>query len=561
MAAKGVNPLPTGELEAVQKKPIGQLLKEKGYLKEEQIDFALKEQKATGERLGEVLTRLGIVTEFEMAQVLADQSGLPFLDPQGIVPEPQALRRIPSGFARDRAVLPFKLDDGILHVAMGDPVDRALQEGLTTLVGSRYRSYVGPRAEIKKIAERHYYFLENPPEQALENLQRRLAANPNTLFSMDDLWTDIMHYAILNRATDIHVSPTDRTTRFFVRIDGFLDLAFVFPGTIHQRMVSALKARAGMDIAEQRLPQDGRWRFQFMGEDYDLRLSTVRSAHGENLVIRILPVQAVVLPLGSLGFSPEEVHAMENLFRKPYGMILVSGPTGSGKTTTLYSAMRMLDVLHMNVMTAEDPVEYRFPLIRQTQVMEDIGYDFPEAVRHFMRQDPDVILVGEIRDEKTAGMAVRAAMTGHLMLSTVHANDALSVIARLRDFEVSSDLLASTLLGATAQRLVRKICPYCETTYQPDSTLLARYGLEPHKEYKRGAGCSVCRQRGYLGRSAVAEILVVSDACRQMIAEGRSLADLTRALQAEGFQTMRRAAARKIAAGETTVEEAERVLG
>lgn len=546
---------------AVQKKPIGQLLKERGYLRDEQIDFALKEQKATGERLGEVLTRLGIVTEFEMAQVLADQSGLPFWDPRGMVPETQALRKIPSGFARDRGALPFKLDDGILHVAVGDPVDRALHEGLTTLVGSRFKTYVGPRAEIKKMAERHYHFLENPPEQALENLQRRLATNPNALFSMDDLWTDILHYAILNRATDIHVSPTDRTTRFFVRIDGFLDLAFVFPGAIHQRMVSALKARAGMDIAEQRLPQDGRWRFQFMGEDYDLRLSTVRSAYGENLVIRILPVQAVVLPLGSLGFSPEEVRTMEDLFRKPHGMVLVSGPTGSGKTTTLYSAMRMLDVIHMNVLTAEDPVEYRFPLIRQTQVMEDIGYDFPEAVRHFMRQDPDVILVGEIRDEKTAAMAVRAAMTGHLLLSTVHANDALSVIARLRDFMVSSDLLASTLLGATAQRLVRKICPYCETTYAPDPTLLARYGLEVHREYRRGSGCSLCRHRGYLGRTAITEILLVSERCRQKIAEGKSIGELMEVLKEEGFHNMRRAAARKIAAGETTVEEAERVLG
>lgn len=545
----------------MQKKPIGQLLKEKGYLRDEQIEFALKEQKATGERVGEVLTRLGIVTEFEMAQVLAEQSGFPFWDPRGVVPEPQALLKIPAGFARERTMLPFKLDDGVLHVAVADPLDRLLQDGLASFVGSRFKISVGPSAEIKKIGERHYHFLQNPPEKALENLQNRLTANPNAAFSMDELWTDLLNYAILNRATDIHVSPTERTTRFFIRIDGFMDLAFVFPAAIHQRMISSLKARAGMDIAEQRLPQDGRWRFQFMGEAYDLRLSTVRTTFGENLVIRILPVQAVVLPLGSLGFSPEEVRAMEGLFRKPYGMILISGPTGSGKTTTLYSAMRMLDVIHMNVLTAEDPVEYRFPLIRQTQVAEDIGYDFADAVRHFLRQDPDVILLGEIRDEKTAGMAVRAAMTGHLVLSTVHANDALSVIARLRDMGVTPDLLATTLLGATAQRLVRKICPYCENRYRPDPTLLARYGLDPDRDYARGGGCAACRQRGYLGRTAVTEILAVSEECRRLIAEGKSLGDFIGLLKAEGFRSMRFGAAQKIAAGETTVEEAERVLG
>jgi type II secretory ATPase GspE/PulE/Tfp pilus assembly ATPase PilB-like protein len=544
-----------------QKKPIGQLLKEKGYLQDEQIDFALKEQKATGERVGEVLTRLGIVTEFEMAQVLADQTGLAFWDPRGVAPEPRALRKIPPGFARDRSVLPFKLEDGMLHVAVGDPMDRGVQDGLASFVGSRCKTYVGPAAEIRRIAERHYHFLQNPPEQNLQNLQSRLAANPNTPFSMDDLWTDLLNYAILNRATDVHLSPTDRTTRFFVRTDGFLELAFVFPLVVHQRLISSLKARAGMDIAEQRLPQDGRWRFPFMGEMYDLRISTVRSPFGENLVIRLLPTQAVVLPLDSLGFSREEVRSMESLFRKPYGMILISGPTGSGKTTTLYSALRMLDVIHLNVLTAEDPVEYRFPLIRQTQVAEDIGYDFADAVRHFLRQDPDVILIGEIRDEKTAGMAVRAAMTGHLVLSTVHANNALAVIARLRDMSVSLDLLATTLLGTTAQRLVRKVCPYCRAPYRPNAELLARYELPADRDYFCGTGCATCRGRGYLGRTAVTEILRVSEACRGLIAEGKPLREFMNLLAAEGFQDMRASAARKIAAGETTVEEAERVLG
>ncbi len=545
----------------VPRKPLGQLLKEQGYVTDEHIAFALKEQKATGERLGETLTRLGIITDFEVARALAAQVAYPVLDPRVVVPDSKTLMKIPARLAKERVVLPFKVEDGVVHVAIADPFDQSLLDSITSFIGTRRKVWIAPETELKKVIEWRYYFLEQPIESEIERVQQLLVQNPAANISMDDLINHIFILAVTERATDIHLSPTEKTSRVFFRIDGLLDLAFVFPASLHTRLVSALKVRAGMDIAEQRLPQDGRMHFTFLGESFDLRVSTVRSPQGENMVIRILPVQATVLHISSLGFSHQECSAIERLFRKPYGIILVTGPTGSGKTTTLHSTIRLLDVIHLNVLSAEDPVEYRFPLIRQTQVAEDIGYDFATAIRHFLRQDPDVILIGEIRDERTAEMAVRAALTGHLVLSTLHANDALSAIPRLRDVGVSAELLASTLLGMTAQRLVRKVCPHCREVYTPDHALLAAYDLPLDHQYLRGKGCPQCRGKGYLGRTAVMEIITVSPEMRRLIAQGVSITAMREVLDREGFTSLRENIREKILAGEVTVEEAERVLG
>jgi len=545
----------------MQKKPIGQLLKEEGYIREEHIEFALKEQKATNERLGEVLTRIGIVTDFEIAKVVAKQANMDFLDVRTINPDPVALAKIPARFARERTVLPFAIEKGTLYVAINDPFDRAIFDGIVTFSGARFKPFVAPENELKKMIEWHYYLLENPVDKEIERVQQILANNPSANISIDDLINNLFTLGIANRATDIHISPTSKTSRVFYRIDGLLDLAAVFPMSIHGRLVSALKVRSGMDIAERRLPQDGRMRFDLLGESYDLRVSTVQSAYGENMVIRFLPVRSTVQHLSSLGFSPLEIAKLEELFRKPYGMVLVTGPTGSGKTTTLYSALRMLDVIHLNVLTAEDPIEYNFPLIRQTQTSEEIGYDFSTAIRHFMRQDPDIILVGEIRDEKTAQMAIRAALTGHLFLSTIHANNAISAIPRLRDLGVSPEMLASTLLGVIAQRLVRTTCPHCKEPYVPPPKLLEKFSLPPDREYLRGKGCHHCRGKGYIGRTAVAEIIIASESLQKLIAENAPITTMLDLLKKEGFIDIRESAKEKILSGITTVEEADRVLG
>ncbi len=541
-------------------RPIGELLKEKGFISEEHIRFALKEQKASGERLGETLTRLGLVTDFEVAQVLAEQAGFPFIDLRGLVPEARALIQVPANFARERLILPVRIDEDELLLALADPFDAVSIESLTRILKLKPRFHVAPKNEIKRVTEWFYYFLENPPEKEIETYLERLRENPQYEAPIEELWRHLLILAITKRATDLHLSPSDRTTRVFFRIDGLLELQFVFPQKIHQRLVSAIKVRAGMDIAEQRLPQDGRLSFEFLGEEYDLRISTVKAPYGENLVVRILPVKSTVLHLSSLGFEKEEIEVLEDLFASPYGIILVTGPTGSGKTTTLYSALRKIDLLHKNVITAEDPIEYYFPLIRQTQINDDIGYTFASAIRHFLRQDPDVILVGEIRDEETASMAVRAAITGHLILSTLHANDAISAIPRLRDFGLSNSLLATSVLGIISQRLVRKLCPYCLEEYQPSEILLEKFNLSKKEIYLRGSGCDNCRGTGFLGRLALVEILPFSEKLKSQIAQDKDPLILRQIANEERFISFFDTARKRVLSGLTTVEEISRVL-
>ncbi|MBX6422130.1 GspE/PulE family protein [Thermosulfurimonas sp. F29] len=545
----------------MERKPIGQLLKERGLLTEEHIRFALLEQKATRERLGEILVRLGMVTDFEVAQVLAEQAGLPFEDISALSPEPQALLKVSPAFARQREVLPLRISGGALVVALHDPFDPILQEAVSRVSGMRIQPLVAPRSQITRALERYYYFLENPPEKDLEAVTERLRENPNAEVQMEDLIEKLLIVATGRRVTDIHITPSEKTTQIFFRIDGVLEPFWVFPRAIHNRLIGAIKVRAGMDIAETRLPQDGRMPFRFLGEEYDLRISTVRTPAGENMVLRVLSLGGTVYHLSSLGFTEEEVAVIRDLFEKPYGMFLVTGPTGSGKTTTLYAGLRLLNLLEKNVLTAEDPIEYRLPLARQTQVNEEAGYTFARAIRHFLRQDPDVILVGEVRDEETAEMAIRSALTGHLFLSTLHTNDALSALYRLKDLGVSADLLASSLLGVLAQRLVRKICPYCREEYRPPESLLKHYDLPPDRAYYRGKGCEQCQGRGYLGRTVVAEIFRLDERIKTLVAEDAPLVKIAEAALKAGMRTLRDSARQKVLQGITTVEEIRRVVG
>ncbi|OAQ20572.1 GspE/PulE family protein [Thermosulfurimonas dismutans] len=544
-----------------ERKPIGQLLKERGFITEEYIRFALLEQKATRERLGEILTRLGLVTELEVARVLAEQAGLPFEDLSTVTPDPKALLKVSPAFAKQREVLPLRIEEGALVVALSDPFNFPLQEAISRVSGMRIKPVVAARSQINRASERFYYFLESPPEKELEKVTERLRENPNAEVNIEDLIEKLLIVATGKRATDIHITPSEKTTQVFFRIDGVLEPFWIFPRVIHSRLIGAIKVRAGMDIAEVRLPQDGRMHFAFLGEEYDLRVSTVRTPPGENMVIRILPVGSAVHHLSTLGFTEEEVALIKEIFERPYGMFLVTGPTGSGKTTTLYAGLRLLNLLEKNVLTAEDPIEYRLPLARQTQVNEEAGYTFARAIRHFLRQDPDVILVGEVRDEETAEMAVRSALTGHLFLSTLHTNDALSTIYRLKDLGISSDLLASSLLGASAQRLIRKLCPYCREEYHPPAELLTYYNLPRDHTYFRGKGCEFCGGRGYLGRIVVTEIFRVSNRIRALIAEDAPLVKIAEVARGEGMKSLRDSAREKVLEGITTVEEIRRVIG
>lgn len=546
----------------MEKKPIGQLLKEKGFINEDYIQFALLEQKATGEKLGEVLVRTGLVTDLEIAMVLAEQSGLPFLDLSQLLPSQEALNKIPPSFARKYEVLPIRINqERSLEVAISDPFNYQLIEAISRVSGMKISPLVSSSSQIKKTIERFYYFLENPIEAQILNLIEKLKINPQADFNVEDLFEKLLILAIIKRATDLHITPTEKTVQIHLRIDGVLEPLVVFPKAVYGRLINVVKVRGNMDIAETRLPQDGRMQFSFFGESFDLRISTVRTPYGENLVLRFLPLGAYVQHLFYLGFSSEQIDLIYQIMNSPYGMFLVTGPTGSGKTTTLFACLRILNLLEKNILTAEDPIEYSLPLIRQTQVNEEIGYNFAKAIRHFLRQDPDVIMVGEIRDEETAQMAVRSALTGHLFLSTLHTNDALSTIFRLKDLGISSDMLSSSLIGLLAQRLIRKTCPYCREEYKPNPKLLYYYQLPEDHIYYKGKGCEHCRFKGYLGRTAVAEIFLMDEDFTKLLAKDSSLPEFLELAKTKNLKFIKDDAKRKVLEGITTVEEIKRVVG
>jgi len=546
----------------MERKPIGQLLKEKGFITEDYIQFALLEQRATGEKLGEVLVRTGLVTDLEIAMVLAEQSGFPFIDISQIPPSQEALNKVPPSFARKYGVLPIRINpDRTLEVAISDPFNFQLIEAISRVSGLKVFPLVSSSSQINKSIEKFYYFLENPIEAQIESMIDRLKINPQADFDAEDLLEKFLILAIIKRATDLHITPTEKSVQIHLRIDGVLEPLTVFPKAVYGKLINVVKVKGHMDIAETRLPQDGRMQFSFLGESFDLRISSIRTPYGENIVLRFLPLGAYVQHLSYLGFSPEQIKLINQIMSSPYGMFLVTGPTGSGKTTTLFACIRTLNLLEKNVLTAEDPIEYSLPLIRQTQVNEEIGYTFGKAIRHFLRQDPDVIMVGEVRDEETAQMAVRAALTGHLFLSTLHTNDALSTVFRLRDLGISSDMLSSTLVGLLAQRLIRKNCPFCKEEYKPDPQLLEYYELPEDHTYYRGKGCESCRFKGYLGRTAVGEIFYIDEDFRKLLAKDPTLPELLELARSKKIKNLTDDAKRKVLEGITTVEEIKRVVG
>ncbi len=544
-----------------KRKPIGQLLKEKGYITEEYINFAVLEQRATGEKLGEVLVRWGIVTDAEIAQCLAEQANTPFIDLETIFPDPEAFRKIPARIVQSHQVLPFSCEKGLLKVALPDPFNTQLLSLVERTVPEKVEFFVASPTLISKFIERYLYFVENPIDKKVEELVERLRLNPNLDFDVEELLFNLLSLGIYKRATDIHFTPTEKSLQVFLRIDGILEPLVVFPQAVYRKIINVIKVKSNLDISETRLPQDGRFSFTFLNEKFDLRVSTVRAAYGENVVIRFLPTGAHVQNLNYLGFSESQVKALKEATFSPYGMFLITGPTGSGKTTTLFSCLRLLNLLEKNVLTVEDPIEYHISLVRQTQLNEEIGYTFARAIRTFLRQDPDVILVGEVRDEETASMAVRAALTGHLFLSTLHTNDAISSVFRLREMGIPWDLLATTLRGIVAQRLIRKICPNCRERYQPPAELLQYYGLPVDGEYFHGRGCPQCRGKGYVGRTAVAEILLIDEELSRLLAEGPTLGEIIKLVREKGFVSLREDAVRKVKEGITTVEEIKRVVG
>lgn len=543
---------------------IGDLLKARGFINDRQLHVALMQQKVTGDLLGETLVKLGFISSKELGQILSEQSGIEFIDLSEYVISEDALKAIPKDIAEKRGFIPIDIKNGRLSIGITNPSNILAVDIVTKMTKSQPDVYIVDADSFRDAIEKAYFFLENPIQQQIDGIVKEIKATETASgTAVTNLVNLIIMDGIRKKATDIHINPTADIVNVFYRIDGVLQYGHSIPKAAHSGIASRIKILSQLDIAEQRLPQDGSFTFTFLNKGYDIRVSTIPTIYGENIVMRVLAGTGPFLRLERLGFDKENTNKIKTLFHKPYGIILITGPTGSGKTTTLYAALREIDLLERNVLTVEDPVEYKLSLIKQTQVNEKVGYDFALAGRNFMRQDPDVMLLGEIRDEETAKIAIRASITGHLVLSTLHSNDAVTAIPRLIDLNVDRSLLSSSLLAIIAQRLVRKICNFCKREYNLNDyeiSVFKEHGISLTTAFK-GSGCPKCSNTGYSGRTVIGEILIIDDEIRELIYSAASVTALKAAAVKKGMIPLKDDAIKKAAAGITTIDEVIRVAG
>ncbi len=550
---------------------IGAMLIKSSMLTEEQLRTALAQQREEGhrERLGELLIRLGIISEAQFLEVLSKQLGISFVRSinDREIPE-ELLKKVPTRFAKKYHVLPLRYIDDEVEVITSDPLNTGVLDDVRILLEKPVRTSIAPSHIIMEAINRSYDRVSTA-DTAIEDIQSNVIDDtafnePVDLLDSEDeapiirLVNSILYRSVKERASDIHVEPFEREVAVRFRIDGDLYDILKLPKRVQNSVASRIKLLGGLNIAEKRLPQDGRIRIKIAGKDIDLRLSTVPVAYGERVVMRLLDKSAVVLDLKNLGFQKRMLETMSELVTKPYGIVLVTGPTGSGKTTTLYAALSQVNREDINIITVEDPIEYQLPGIGQIQVNEKVGLTFANGLRSILRQDPDVILIGEIRDKETAEIAVQASLTGHLVLSSIHTNDASSCVARLVDMGIEPFLVASSLIGILAQRLVRKICQECREPHAPTAEELRRLGLESLPQgatVYRAKGCEHCYHTGYRGRMGIFELLPIDENLRTVILKNSDAISIKRAAMAQGFQPMRIDGIRKILQGQTTMEE------
>jgi type II secretory ATPase GspE/PulE/Tfp pilus assembly ATPase PilB-like protein len=543
---------------------IGDLLVSKGLLTNKQLNIALIQQRVTGAILGDTLLSLGFVTAPEFAETIAHQFGIEYLDLRSFTISEEALRRVPKEAAHKSAFIPLEIKDGILSIGVTNPSNIVAVDTVRQLTGKPPRVYLVDQDAYSDIIESAYYFVEHPVQQRLEEITKGLksgVAVPGAI--VPELTELLLMDGIRRKASDVHFTPSKDVLHVFYRIDGVLTYGHCLPRIVQSTLASRIKIMAHLDIAEQRLPQDGSYSLTFLNKKYDLRISTVPSIYGENIVIRVLSTSGALMHISTLGFSDNVATTIRQLFNKSHGIILVTGPTGSGKTTTLYSCLREVDLLERNVITIEDPVEYRLNFVRQTEVNEKAGYTFASSTRTFMRQDPDVMLLGEIRDGETAQIAIRASITGHLVISTLHTNDAVTAIPRLLDLGMDKLLLSSALLAVMAQRLARKICTYCKEEYEleeEEKALFREAAMEVTRAF-RGAGCERCNNSGYSGRTCIAEVIIINNEIKELIYEGASTGSLFKAAVRGGMIPLSIDGLRKVAAGHTTLIEVQRITG
>jgi type II secretory ATPase GspE/PulE/Tfp pilus assembly ATPase PilB-like protein len=552
---------------------LGEILVHRGVTTPDQIDIALTEQRRTREHLGKILVRLGFATEAIIRDVIGGVIGQESVDLSRAVADGEAIRMVPKDMARRLKVLPLTLNaaDNTLTVAMADTFNVVVLDQLNAHVGGTLDivPLLAGEAEIQKAIDQFYGF-----ELSVDGILKEIETGEIDYQSLDAdtdeysqpvvrLVNALMSDAVKNSASDIHFEPEEGFLRFRYRIDGVLRQIRSLHKNYWAAIAVRLKVMAGLDIAETRAPQDGRISLSLSGRQVDFRVSTLPTVHGENIVLRVLDRQKGIVSLDDLGLRPDEQTQVKLMVARPEGIILVTGPTGSGKTTTLYSILSYLNTESVNIMTLEDPVEYPTPMIRQTSVSETSRLDFASGIRSMMRQDPDIILVGEIRDEDTASMALRAAMTGHQVFSTLHTNSALGAIPRLLDIGVAPDILAGNIIGIIAQRLVRKLCQHCREAHEMtdlERTLLGLKITDRQQTIYRPKGCNKCDNQGYKGRVAVMEVLKFDPDLDELLARRGTPREFLRMALSKGFRTLADAGAHRVLDGSTSLEEVSRVV-
>jgi len=569
---------PAEAMRGTATKKLGQVMVDLGFMDEDQLWDVLQEARESGQLFGQVALARGLITEDQLLQALAEQHGLKLVNLNEVKPQAEALALVPETMASVYKVVPLSLKDNVLTVAMADPSNLAALDDIRNFVGVKEvkaviaspkaiaeaipKAYAGKEESIVDLIQK----LEEDPE--LGKLSKETSIDLESLQELQDaapvrkLLNMVMLLAIKDRASDIHFEPFEDEYKMRYRCDGVLYEMVPPPRHLSMAISSRIKVMANLDIAERRLPQDGRIELNVGGNPVDMRVSVLPTMFGESVVIRVLDRTVVQLDLDKIGMEPATLARFRELIRKPNGIILITGPTGAGKTTTLYSALNELNDVSEKIITTEDPIEYDIDGIVQIPINPEIDVTFANCLRAILRHDPDKILVGEIRDLETAQIAVQASLTGHIVFSTLHTNDAPSSVTRLRDMGLEPYLITATLEGVLAQRLVRKICVDCRTEYEPSPELLMELNLRPQdvkgKKFYYGRGCDRCNNTGHRGRTGIFELLVVNDEIRDMIVNNASTDELRMAARKQGMSTLREAGLRAIFNGITTIEEVVR---
>ncbi len=550
-----------------RRRKLGEILIAQGLIIKEQLDEGLQQEKQYKKRIGETLIDLGYLTEADVFTALGEQLGVPYVSLGFYSVDPNVISLINEQFAKQYKVIPlFKIGNS-LTLGMDDPLNLGVIDQVVRMTGLEVEPAICSTHDIEQAID-HYYGTSREMEEVVQVLGAEEKEEVVDTYSLAAQASDapivklvnlLIAQAVKERASDIHIEPEESMLRVRFRIDGILREIYTQPKKLQGAIISRAKIMANLDIAERRIPQDGRIQMIVDGKPIDLRVSTLPTVYGENIVMRILDKSNLRVKLEDLGFGEMEGKVRAMLDR-PNGLILVTGPTGSGKTTTLYSALNEVSKIDKNTITLEDPVEYRLPLIRQSQVNVKAGMTFAAGLRAILRQDPDIVMVGEIRDAETAKIAVEAAMTGHLVLSTLHTNDAPSALPRLVDMGVEPFLVATATAGVLAQRLVRRICSACKISFDPPESTLKAIGMEGKKVLLyRGEGCRVCSGSGYKGRLGVYEVMVMNEEIRDLVIQNASADKIRNAAMKFGMLTLRQDGIKKALEGLTTVEEVMRV--